>query len=168
MKWIGVVFVIASCTGWGFMMVANERKEEKRLEQLLHALRCMENELSNRMWPLPSLFSQVSDRMEGEVGQLFRLLSSELGRQECMDAGACMDKVLEQFPMELGKMKPILAELGHSLGHFDLPGQLSEVASCRRDVETMLESQQDGQKQRHRCYRTLGICAGCALALLLL
>lgn len=168
MKWIGVIFVIASCTCCGYMMVANDWKEEKRLEQLLHALRWMENELSNRMWPLPALFSQVSNRVEGEVGQLFQLLAFELERQEWMDAGACMDKVLEQFPMELGEIKPILAELGHSLGHFDLPGQLSELASRRRDVETMLESQQDGQKQRHRCYRTLGICAGCALALLLL
>lgn len=168
MKWIGVIFVIISCTSFGFMMVANERKEAKRLRQLLQALGWMENELSNRMWPLPELFFQVSHRVEGEIGQLFRLLAAELEQQEWMDAGACMDKVLGELPVDLGKAKSILAALGHSLGHFDLPGQLTEIASRRRDVESMLECQLDGQQQRHRCYRTLGICAGCALALLLL
>jgi hypothetical protein len=63
-------------------------------------------------------------------------------------------------------VKRNLLLLGKTLGRFDLPGQLSGIASvmqlCRRDLDGLLCN----QDVRLRSYRTLGICAGVALVIL--
>lgn len=168
MRWIGAVFVIAGCSGWGLMLASNDKREEKYLRELLQALSWLESDLSCRMWPLPTLFGQVADKAEGEMGGIFRELGMELDRQDSTDAGECMDKVLRQYPDLPGKCRGILFALGKGLGSFDLDGQLREIKNCRSETQAALEKHCEGKDQRLRCYRALGICAGCALALLLL
>ena len=58
--------------------------------------------------------------------------------------------------------------LGRSLDRFDLAGQLKGIAAtrsaCRREVGALLEN----RDLRLRSYKTLGLCAGAALAVLLI
>ena len=95
-------------------------------------------------------------------------LGAELDKQETADAGACMEKVLLHHADLPENCREILLALGKGVGSFDLEGQLREIESRRRETLAALEKHCEGKDQRLRCYRTLGICAGCALALLLL
>ena len=79
-----------------------------------------------------------------------------------------MTAALAKTPKLPHRLRKNLADLGTSLGRFDLPGQLKglEAAriSCRRDLEELSRD----RDVRLRSYQTLGLCAGCALAILFL
>ena len=65
-------------------------------------------------------------------------------------------------------MKELLLELGRSLGNFDLNGQLRGIEAVRRQALEALQNSVKDRDQRIRSYQTLGLCAGAALAILLL
>lgn len=167
MKWLGAILVIAGCGSCGLMMEANDRKEEKTLRQLFWALEWLAGELSYRMWPLPILFRQVSEQSKGMISDIFRDFAEELDRKVTPDASGCMDDVLILYPLLPEKGKQILSGLGRSMGRFDLEGQLCQIVNWKNEAQAALERHCDGRDQRLRCYRTVGICAGLALAILL-
>ena len=67
-----------------------------------------------------------------------------------------------------GICRRLLRQLGKTLGRFDLEGQLQGLqAVCAACLEAR-DSLQKDRDTRLRSYRTLGLCAGAALAILFL
>ena len=66
------------------------------------------------------------------------------------------------------RVRRLLVQLGHTLGRFDLPGQLQGIQAVRKRCEESLASVQKNRDDRLRSYQTLGICAGAALAIILI
>lgn len=167
-KLIGAVLIIAGCGGVGFSMAAAHRREENALRQLAAALDYMGCELQYHLLPLPELCRQVAGTCTGPVRQVMDTLAEELESQIAPDAAACMTAALAKTPKLTHRLRKNLAELGVSLGRFDLPGQLKGLeaarVSCRRDLEELTKD----RDVRLRSYQTLGLCAGCALAILFL
>ena len=65
-------------------------------------------------------------------------------------------------------LKELLLELGRGLGSFDLNGQLRGIEAVRRQAIEALQESVNDRDVRIRSYQTLGLCAGAALAILLL
>lgn len=166
-KWIGALLTVAGCGGFGFQMAAAHRYEEKSLRQLVSALDYMTCELRYRMTPLPEVCRQTSGECGGSLKQLFSQLGEELDAQLGPDVRDCMDSVLRKAGRLPDKTRANLILLGNSLGRFDLEGQLTGLeavrAACRRDLDALGRD----RDQRLRSYQTLGLCAGAALAILL-
>ena len=55
MRWIGAMFILTSCGGFGFSIAYNYRQRERLLLQLFNALEMMSSELEYRLTPLPEL-----------------------------------------------------------------------------------------------------------------
>lgn len=167
LKWLGSALIVAGCAGTGFSMAASHRVECKTLRQLISALDYMACQLRYKQTPLPDLCRQVSSLSEGTVKKLFLTLGEELERQISPDAASCMSSTLTRIryvsPVSLG----ILTELGRSLGIFDLEGQLSSLEAVRQRCREELARLTENQEVRLRSYQTLGVCAGAALAILL-
>lgn len=64
--------------------------------------------------------------------------------------------------------KRLLLVLGRTLGRFDLEGQLKGIDGISREAAAELDRLTKNQDARLRSYQTLGLCAGAALAILLL
>ena len=64
--------------------------------------------------------------------------------------------------------RSLLSQLGKSLGQLDLAGQLRGLAAAQEACRKELERVEAEKAGRLRCYRALGLCAGAALAILLL
>lgn len=165
-KWIGAIFIIVSCGGFGFSLAAAHRREENTLRQLISALDYMECELQYRLTPLPDLCRQAGMDARGNVGQVLRNLSRELENQVAPDVASCMNAALNGTKDLPEKSRQALLLLGRSLGRFDLSGQLKGLeavrAACRRELEALTNN----RDARLRSYQTLGLCAGAALAIL--
>jgi hypothetical protein len=58
--------------------------------------------------------------------------------------------------------------LGASLGRFDLDGQLTALETARASCRHCLEGLESNRDIRLRNYQTLSLCAGAALALILI
>ena len=166
-KLIGVIFVVLSCGGVGFKMAHNHRQEEKALGQLIGILDYMECELQYRLTPLPILCRQASLIFKEMPGQVFEALSAEIDTKSAADICECMETVLAAAKSIPAITKKELELLGQNLGRFDLEGQLKGLEAVRQDCIKNLTFLSDNRENRLRSYQTLGLCAGAALAILL-
>ena len=165
-KLIGAALVIIGCGGFGFSLVATHIKEERTLRQLLSVLDYMECELQYHLTPLPALCNKAGGEAKGILGQVFMMLSRELEAQISPDVAHCMDAVLSKVPELTKSAVEILRFLGGSLGRFDLEGQLKGFETVRQECRQKLLALNNNRDYRLRSYKTLGLCAGAALAIL--
>lgn len=98
----------------------------------------------------------------------FLMLSNQLEDRISPDVERCMHDTLE-----LTKDMPHLSyaameHLGRSLGRFDMEGQLKGLEAVRQDCRRNLNELMENRDIRLRNYQTLGLCAGAALAILLI
>jgi len=165
-KWIGAILVIAGCGGFGFSLAAGYQREEFRLRQMIRALQYMHSELQYHLTPLPELCRQAGMQASGAIREVFFNLARELDRQTSPDACTCMRSAIRQSRELSSRQRKLFLQLGQTLGHFDLPGQLRGIKSvcggCKEEVKLLAQS----RDARLRSYRTLGLCAGAALAIL--
>ena len=168
MKWIGAICVVLSCGGFGWYISSLHQKEERLIRQLLSALDYMECELQYRLTPLPDLCRQAAQQCGKDLETLLQRFAEELESQISPDVGCCMRCALETFkPIPL-KTQELLQRLGNSLGRFDLDGQVKGLESLRGGCRKELKSLEQNRERNLRTYQTLGLCAGAALAIILI
>lgn len=165
--WIGAVLIVCSCTTVGFAMALAQRREEEALRQMIQAMETMRCELQYRLTPLPELCRRCGVKRTSLVGVILWQLSEELEHQINPDVPSCMYAVLARHGQLPPRLRNALEQLGGSLGTYDEAGQIAGLQavrdSCIREAEQMAE----GREYRLRSYQTLGLCAGAALAILL-
>ena len=167
-KWIGAILIMASCSGCGFAIAAGKRREEQLLYQLIGILQFLEADLQYRLTPLPELCRLAAGETRGILRTVFLNLYRELKWQKLPDAGSCMYAAIQRSGEIPPKIRRLLVQLGHTLGRFDLPGQLQGIQSVRKRSEETLDTIRKNRDERLRSYQTLGICAGAALAIILI
>ena len=166
-KLIGAGMILLSCGGYGFSLAARIRWEERALTQLQGTLEWMICELEYRHTPLPRLCLLASQR-GGILAPVFHGLGQNLESHIAPNATQSMAQAMEHAGHLPPMTRQLLVELGRCLGKFDLSGQImglrSVIALCQRDLQELRKD----QALRLRGYRTLGICAGAALVIILL
>ena len=167
-KTIGVVFTVVSCGGVGFKIASNYKKEEKLLCDFVMILEYMISELQYRLTPLPWLCKQISHLYPNSLGDLFKKFSDELDTQQHADPGKCMIAVLENTANITPITRNQIIALCNSVGHFGIDGQLKGLHTVQLECERQLSILRSNRDKRIRGYQTLGLCAGAALAILLI
>lgn len=162
------MLIIIGCGGFGFTLAAAHKREENCLRKLIAALDYMECELQYHLTPLPDLCRKAGKECTGPVGEVLLSLSQELNGQISPDAACCMRSALAKKEYLPRYTEENLRLLGKSLGRFDLNGQLSGLESVRTNCRRDLECLSSNRENRLRSYQTLGLCAGAALAILLM
>ncbi|MBU5453749.1 stage III sporulation protein AB [Pseudoflavonifractor sp. MSJ-30] len=166
-KWIGAVLVIGGCGGFGFSVAREAIRQERLLRQLLENLDFMESELRYRLTPLPELFQLCALRSNGCLKRLFLDMSGELDKHTEPQVEVCLRNALDANPAIPGRIRRRIYQLGRNLGRFNLEGQLQGIESAREGCRRELRELERNRQERLRGYRTLGLCAGAALAVLL-
>lgn len=166
-KWIGAVLIIISCSGCGFAIAAGKRREESLVCQLLRILQIIEAELQYHVTPLPELCRMAAGETKGILRVIFMNLYRELKWQQLPDAGSCMYAAIQRSGEMPARVRRLLVQLGQTLGRFDLSGQLQGIRAVQKRCEETLEMIRKNRDERLRSYQTLGVCAGAALAIIL-
>ena len=167
-KLIGAALLVLACGGAGFQLAAGQLRQERLLRGLDRVLSEMSCEMEYRLSPLPELCRQAAGHTAGTLSRVFSELAKELESQMSPDAACCMHHVLSRVNDLPRTAVQVLTRLGDTLGRYDLPGQLQGLEEVRADCRRYLRQLETGREARLRGYRTLGLCAGAALAILLL
>lgn len=167
-KLIGAMLIVCACGGMGFAIAAGSKREEKELRHFVGALEYMQCELQYRLTPLPDLCRQVALQYPGPLGHVLAGLSDELESQVAPDVSCCMAAALAHYPEGSNKLRAGLELLGRNLGRFDVDGQVRELEVVRKYCRRELEALECNRDSRLRSYQTLGLCAGAALAIILI
>lgn len=166
LKWFGAIMVLICCSGIGIYMAFQYKMEIRYLNSLTKAVRFMIAELQYRSPPLPELCRKTARECSGPVKGLFIKLSDELDRQIAPDVSSCLRSVLQNSSIA-ENIKPLILELGATLGKFDLNGQVNALLTFCDRCGSMLTELEQNKGQRVRNYQTLGICCGAALVIIL-
>ena len=150
------------------MIAAFHRKEVETLKRLIYILDFMGSELEYRMPALSELCRRASEECSGGLRNVFLHLSLELDDQISPDVKHCMDFVLSKSRDIPKEAFHCLSLLGENLGRFDLQGQLKALDFVKSECQDKLKKLQGNSDVRLRSYRTLGLCGGIALIILLM
>ena len=168
LRLIGSVLVILGCGGFGFAMASSYHREVKCLRQFVRILEYLMCELQYRQTPLPQLCRQAAMETDNILHKVFLAFADELDMQLSADAEICMKAAVSRCADIPQLTKSFLLLLGHSLGRFDLNGQLQDLEQLRQECGQKLARFEANKAARVRTYQTLGLCAGAALAILLI
>ena len=167
LKLIGTVFVIISCGACGFCIASQYIQKLKQLENIIHMLYYMENELEYQNSSLPVLCRQCAKHSAGQISAVFLLLSNEMEQQFKPDVFQCMQVVLDKICIQDAFIRETFRDLGKNLGGFHAGGQVSSLQRIRKNCEQELYNMKANKNNCVRSYQTLGLCAGAAIAILL-
>jgi len=167
LKLLGACVIVGGCGTFGFWMAALCKKEESILRELLRLLDYMECELQFRLSPLPELFRLAAAETNTILRQTFLHIAQELESQISPDVACCVQAALSQTKPLPQSVNDRLLLLGRTSGRFELNGQLAAFHAVREECREALAQITRNKDERLRCYQTLGLCAGAALAILL-
>ena len=168
MRWVGAMMIFLCGGYFGFSMVANHKKEERALRQICIAIDYMRCEIQYRLTPLPQLLGQASQQICGIGSSVLETLATELDNQISPDVSCCMEAILRKQRDIPELSQEVLSVLGKCLGRFDLQGQMQELDAVAALCQRHLTQLENNRETRLRSYQTLGLCAGAAIAILLL
>lgn len=145
------------------------RQEERLLRQITRALELMQCEIQSRLTPTKELFALAAGVCSGSLRDIFSAAAQRIAMQEDVDVGKIMDCVLVRH----GARLPIscicrLRELGEILGAYEVNEQTQALEALVGRVNGSAEELLRGKAERCRSYEVMGVCAGCALAIILL
>ena len=143
-------------------MAASYTGLQRCLQQLQNGLELMQCQMEYQMTELPELCAILASACTGPVGKFFGTLGQELRRGDVSEAPTCVALTLARDRELPEACRSLLSQLGKSSGQ--LRGLAAAQEACRKELERV-EAEKAG---RLRCYRALGLCAGAALAILLL
>ena len=166
-KFIGILLIGISCSAFGFFLAANTRKNLLYIQEFIDILNYMECELNFHLTTLPNLCRMVAEKSKS-LGVVFSDLANELDNQISPDVSTCMAVAVRKYRHPSEDMRRLLLKLGDSLGKFDLQGQLLEIQELRQKCIRMRNEGEVSKNNRIRCYRTLGVCAGATIIIILL
>ena len=170
LKLLGLALIIGSASAVGFGFAANIRRQTAQLQDLRQAFGQMKNELRCRMTPLPELLHGLGQDIPGPVGALLAACARRLQADRTGPVQAAFGFALDHTPQLAlpGPVRRALLGLSMTLGRFDVEGQCRAIDLATRQTDAALAELEQSRAARCRSYRTLGVCAGLAIAVILL
>ena len=168
MKICGALLVMVGSGGIGLALSVEDRRQEQILEQLCKCIQWMRWELAYRMPSLPALCRSAAQYCDSTIGSVMNDLAEQLEAQLHPEPAESMRHAIEKCIIIPERAMRHLYELGNILGQFDLQHQISGLEAAEADCRRELEQIRGGKEARMRNYRTLSLCAGAGLVMILL
>lgn len=167
LKLIGVIFVVVGSTGTGITMAWGVKRALETARQFRAALERMKNEIACNRTALPELMALLAS--EGDrLSPLFTQMAEQLHLRREASVYAIVRKCLNAVPPLPVEVARILLDLAPGLGQYDVQCQLYALDLASTQTQALIDRFQSEQKGRVKSYCTLGLCAGLALAIMLL
>lgn len=164
MKYLGIVFVLISSATVGFQMAESLKNKCSLLRCFLESLNVLEREIAICGTPLPQAFARMAGSSNGVLAEIYSETAKSMDRNPWVTP---YDAVRTAVSDREDLLCQLLLPLFQKLGKYDTDAQKQAVEAARRDTETVLEKLTEECHIKSRTYRTLGICTGLAVAILL-
>lgn len=168
LRLIGALVICLGSSCLGFSAAGSVKRSAKTLRQLKQALEMMRCEVSYTLTPIARICEIICSSSEGEVRCLFEKLTDVYSRPlpENEDwAKKLTASCLKSIPAQ---PQDAMTELISSFGRFGAAEQLRLIDLTLEKLCAAAEQQEAEKQQRCRCYQSLGICTGLAVAILVL
>lgn len=170
MKIVGILFVMLSSLSVGLRYAHMVQQRCTTIGQIILALRLLKSELSTHGTPLPEAFGLLAAATFGSAAAYFSSAAKEMNRNRWISPKESLQMAeahLKEFTIKDPAIQ-ILRDLSSGIGKFDMDSQLNALENAISRFELLRHSAEQERSVRCRTYRTLGLCTGIALAILLI
>ena len=166
----GAICILTGASTVGFGCAAGVRRQTRQLAELCMSLEMMQSEIEYRMTPLPQLLQQLSTGCQTAVGELLLRWAQILSQPDGATVSYAFRRALGSVHSLALSRQSVqeLSALALSLGRFDAAGQARSIAASCARLRQELSFLEAEKRARCRSYCTIGVCAGLALAVILL
>ena len=150
----------------GFLFSKKYSNREKNLKELKSALNVFETKIKYTYEPIAEIFKEISKNSNQKIAELFLDASNKMNN---MNAGQAWNNAIEECNIEINKEdKIILKGLSKLLGKTSLDGQVSEIELTSDFLDKQIKIAEQEKIKNEKLYRTLGICMGLVIVILLI
>ena len=179
-KFIGMVLIVASCTGFGLQLSYLYRQRINQCRQVEQCLQRLLGEIRFHQIPLEEALRETGKILGGNGFAAFflrvsqRLIASrEQGEgqsEEMVTLTMLWQDELRSYLEDslLQGEQELLLSLGRELGSLDLEEQVRSLQYCLEQWRRQVEKLQRQEETHGRLYRGVGVSVGVFLAILLL
>ncbi len=169
-KWMGLFCIVISASAVGFGYAGAIKRQIAQTTALLTAVRYMKEQIVYRLTPLGELFTELAGLDDGEIAKFFAYCADVMraDRTSTLQAIFC-DALRACGNLQLSRRTVrTLLSLALVLGKFDVDGQGRALDAAALRLADEIKELEENRHERCRGYRTIGICAGLAVAVILL
>ncbi|MFY9505670.1 MAG: stage III sporulation protein SpoIIIAB [Caldicoprobacterales bacterium] len=163
--------IITSSTLIGCEFAKAYRYRDKQLRQLQGALSRLEAEIIHYSTRLSDALQSVGESIEGEIGDLFILVSKLLDKRGNITVGSAWRMALKDLKDRLYLKKDeldILYRFGDQLGISDRNGQAKYIKLTLDQLYHQELDARETRKKYEKMYKSLGLLGGIGIAVLLI
>lgn len=165
-KIILLVLLFCSSTTIGLLIASKYNNRVKQLKEIKKGLNILETKIKFTAEPLPEVFHELGQSMEGIVGAIFQMASNKMNIQ---NATQSWEEALQENKTSLLKEDiDLLKGMGKLLGKTDLEGQISEIELTKTFLDTQIKRAEKECEKNEKLYKTLGLVGGTALVIILI
>lgn len=165
-KIILLISIVVSSTFLGILFSKKYSNREKELKEMKNALNIFKAKIKFTYEPIPNIFLEISNKIDGNVGKIFERASNRMKEENAGDAWV---KAYDDVPNNLIEEDiVILKNLGRLLGQTDIEGQLSQIEVVTQFLDGQLENAKQEKIKNEKMYRTLGIVGGLTISIILI
>lgn len=165
-KIILLVSIIVASTFLGILFSKKYSNRERELKEIKSALNIFATKIKFTYEPIPNLFLEISNKIGGNVGEIFERASIRMKEESA--GSAWVNSLLEVKSNLIEEDISILKNLGRMLGQTDIEGQISEIEVVNQFLNTQLENARQERAKNEKMYRNLGIISGLTIAIILI
>jgi len=165
-KIILLISIVVASTFLGILFSKKYSNREKELKEMKNALNIFKAKIKFTYEPIPNIFLEISNKIDGNVGKIFERASNRMKEENAGDAWV---KAYDDVPSNLIEEDiVILKNLGRLLGQTDIEGQLSQIEVVTQFLDDQLENAKQEKIKNEKMYRTLGIVGGLTISIILI
>lgn len=161
-----IAMIIVTSSIIGILFSKKYANREKEIKELKNALNIFSTKIKFTYEPIPNVFMEISNKIDGNIGKLFARAAS---RMQETSAGEAWKQALLESKKNLNSEDILVVQnLARLLGQTDLEGQLSEIEVVNNFLTLQLQNASEERRKNEKMYKTLGLVTGLTLAIILI
>ena len=165
LKFIILILIFLTCTRIGMKIANKYVVRANNLKQMKKAIKILEAKITYTYDMLPDLFFEISEKVNGAVGSVFKKAGLKM---EVEFAGEAWENSLDECDYFTKEDKDALKSLGKLLGSTDMHGQLKQLSLVNCFLDEQIKEATLLKDRNTSLYRKLGVIIGLGIMIVLI
>lgn len=167
LKCVMLLLVFISIVSIGKIISDKYRKRVTDLNEIKQALNIMEAKIKYTYETIPNIFKEIHKNIKPQVGEIFKIASEKMNNKS---ADLSWKEALNEARKNFLKKDDIdiLYGLGNMLGKTNVEGQISQIKLTNNFLNHQIELAQADEEKNKKLYKTLGVCLGLSVVVILI
>ena len=167
----GIVLIMGAALWFGAYFAMKEKYRLQELEELERGLIYLQGQISYLSAPLAQAMTDVSWKMNGQLGMIFQKAAEKLAEQKEVSAEVVWQKIWQKEAVHtflFAEDLDAVISFGRSLGYLDKAQQENSIRLLLRYIEDALTQGRKRLEKNGRLYYGMGGLAGLLIVVTLL